>query len=73
MIRLFMTNPSEIKLAKCALTDLTLEPGDDVEVSEPVGAAHLATEPDGFFIGYEDPDWDYFHAPRAADAIDTTV
>ena len=51
------------------MTDVTLAPGESVEVSEVVAAKHLADEPDGFFIGYEFPDWDYYHAPRADAAV----
>lgn len=65
MIRLYMTNPGETLPRRCALTDVTLAPGETVEVNEIVAAQHLADEPDGFFIGYDLPDWDYYKAPRA--------
>lgn len=69
MIRLFMTNPSEDTPKHCALTERTIGPREIVEVTESQAATLLAEEPNGFFVGYEPPDWDYYHAPRAAGEI----
>jgi len=46
------------------LIDRTLGPHDVVEVTEQQAAVLLSEEPNGFFVGYEPPDWDYYHAPR---------
>lgn len=59
-----MTNPSEEKPRHCALTDRTLAPGEVVEVTEAQASTLLGEEPNGFFVGYEMPDWDYYRAPR---------
>lgn len=67
MIRLFMTNPSESESRHCAQIDRTLEPGEIVAISEVQAATLLALEPTGFFVGYDEPDWDYYRAPRAKD------
>lgn len=65
MTRLFMTNPSENEPRHCALINRTLEPGEIVQISEAKASTLLGEEPNGFFVGFDPPDWDYYHAPRA--------
>lgn len=67
MIRLFTTNPSDDLPKHCAVIDRTIAPGEVVEVTEEQAAVLLSEEPNGFFVGYEPPDWDYFRAPRASE------
>ena len=65
MTRFYMTNPSDDEPRTCALIDRTLEPGDIVEITEAQASTLLGEEPNGFFVGYELPDWDHYHADRA--------
>jgi hypothetical protein len=67
MIRTYLTNPSDHSPKHCALIDRTLEPGEVIPISEQVAAELLALEPTGFFVGYDEPDFDYHHAPRKGD------
>ena len=66
MIRLFMTNPSDDTPRRCALIDRLVQPHEEIEVTEEQAAILLSEEPNGFFVGYEMPDWDYHRAQRAS-------
>ena len=46
------------------MIDRTLQPEEVVVITEAQAAELLAEEPTGFFVGYDEPAWDYFHAPR---------
>jgi hypothetical protein len=64
MTHWYMTNPSDVQPRSCALINQTLQPGEIVEITEEQAAQMLATEPTGFFVGYDEPEWEYFHAER---------
>lgn len=66
-----MTNPSEAESRFCPPISRTLEAGEIVEVTETQAASVIANEP-MFFVGYDEPDWPYYHAPRRHLEAETT-
>lgn len=65
MTHFYMTNPSEVEPRFCKVTDRLLTPGEVVEITEKVASTLLCANVSEFFVGYDQPDWDYYHAPRS--------
>jgi hypothetical protein len=69
--RFYTTNPSETEFRFCKHLGQTLAPGEVIEVTEAT-AASILNDGVEFFVGFDTPDWDYYHAPRQRPMAETT-
>lgn len=72
MSRFYLTNPSETKRQFCAEVGRDIEPGEVIPVTEAV-ASTLMNAHSPLYVGYDEPDWDYYHAARGERGDPTSI